>query len=167
MELDKKTKKTKNDKTLIMAVIIFLLISIILLTIQIISNIPQNELTFSKSYDILIIAIIILLIITIIIAIVTLKSILPQKELISTKTYDIFELKHNETFIFFSYLDENKKINKDFFSNRFFLEKLHIGDKNQITVKNFGHSGKITQTKIIKFYVTKDTYTFFSKKFRW
>lgn len=128
--------KKKNNKKLFIALIIFLILSLIIATVQIVRSIPK-------------------------------------KELISTKTFDIYEFKtHRNSFsgnleLYYSYIDEEDKINQKQISNSSLFEIIHLGEKNKVTIEYWGRNGKVSKVKLIKFYVTKETYNKFSKEFKW
>lgn len=167
MKIDNKVSK---NMTFILTIILFLITTILLIITKIITSIPHTTLISSKAYDILITAIIILLIAAIVITFLIIKSIvLPIKKnkLISTNTYDIFELKTNERFISFSYIDENDKLIKDFDSQYTISQKIYISEKNQVTIECFGKNGIISEKKLIKLYVTETTYKYLSKLYKW
>lgn len=109
----------------------------------------------------------IFIVLTVILLILLLIKSLPDKELISTKTYEIYELYPGDVYIYYTFIDENSKINKDSETNKSILRKIYLGDKNQITVENLGYNGKISKVKLIKFYVTDETYKELSEKFEW
>ena len=114
--------------------------------------------------------------ITLLIAFVILSFILgiiqfirsiPPKELISTETYDIYELTVKDNRIYFSFIDDEKKINKNHYPTDTIFRNLYLGEKNQVTIEKWGRNGKITKVKFIKFHLDEDTYKKFSKEFQW
>lgn len=120
-----------------------------------------------KKRKIFLLLLIIFCILSIILGIIKFIQSIPKKELISTKTYDIYELTTNDNRIYFSFLDENKKINRDHYDEVTIFKKLYLGEKNQVTIENWGRNGKITKVKFIKFHLDEDTYKKFSKEFQW
>lgn len=92
---------------------------------------------------------------------------LPDYKLISTKTYDIYELTLDDTRIYYSYIDENQKINKNYEEEYYLIDKIYLGEKNQVAIENWGFNGKPSSVELIKFYVDEKTYKNFSEKYDW
>lgn len=109
----------------------------------------------------------IFLALTVVIILISLISKIPKKELISTNTYDLYEFSSDDDYIYFSFIDENQKINKEYVSEYEISKKIYMGEKNQITIEYWGRNGKVSTAKLIKFYLDEKTYKNLSSKYEW
>ena len=90
-----------------------------------------------------------------------------KKDLLSTETYEIYELTPDDDYIYFSYVDKDNKIYKDYEGAYEIKKILYMDEKNQVTIEKWGRNKKVKKVKLIKFHLDEKTYKELSEKYEW